>query len=745
MKLLNLSKFFIGGTCVAFSTLTWAQEQACPSPTEYEYDGDPQIIELTNEDSQTVMAMVQVLSSHHYQKLVVDDDLSAQLLEKYLERLDPTKSYFLQSDVDEFENKYATQLDDHLKSGNLIAAEEIYLRYRDRATTRLDQILADLEGGAYSYTFETDDSLPVDRDLYVWPTDAADADQLWDKLISLGLLNLKLSGEPQEDAVDTLLRRYKSQLSYLKQQKSIQVVDQFLNAYGRLYDPHTDYFSPRNSENFEINMSLSLEGIGAQLQTEDELTEVVELIPGGPAELGGELKPGDRITNIGEGLDCEYIDVVGWRIDEVVDLIRGPKGTTLRLEVIPSGVDELSDERKVVTIVRDRVKLEDNAAKSEMIEMEIDGVVRKIGVIDIPSFYLDVAGLQSGDPNYRSTTRDVRILIDELNADGMEGLILDLRQNGGGSLLESATLTDLFIDPGVVVQIRNQDNRVSRNNRARQSAFYSGPLLVMINRLSASASEIFAGAIQDYERGIVVGSQSFGKGTVQSILPLPKGQIKITESKFYRVSGESTQHRGVTPDIEFPSLYDPDEIGESSYDKALDWDRITGIPHKTYPTNESTLPQLIALHSERLQTDPDLVYLQQRINLSEERSSNDYVSLNEQNRLDEKELREEEDLEIENAWRASTGRPLKEPESDEIDSAESDDIATGDSNAPVDSSDLAATENDPLSVASLDGEASENTEEDEDELPDALLDESARILIDFIALEDPDENDVVKN
>jgi carboxyl-terminal processing protease len=465
------------------------------------------------------------------------------------------------------------------------------------------------------------------------------------------------------------------------------------------------------------------------------LTKVVSLVPGGPAELAGELQPGDRITNIAEGLECEFIDVVGWRIDEVVDLIRGPKGTHVRLEVIPKDADELSEERRIIEIVRDEVKLEDNAAKSEMIEIELDGSQHKIGVIDIPSFYLDINALQDGDREYRSTTRDVKNLITELQSEGMEGLILDLRQNGGGSLLESATLTDLFIEPGPVVQIRDQNNKIYRQNRARTGAFYNGPLVVLIDRLSASASEIFAGAIQDYDRGLVVGSQSFGKGTVQTVLPLPKGQIKITESKFYRISGESTQHRGVTPNIEFPSLFDPEDIGESAYDNALDWDQITGIPHKSYVPIDLALPFLIERHRERLGLNPDLVYLQNQIAIDKERRSEEYISLNETQRLSEREYWETRELAIENEWRLSRGLPAKEqPE----DSSDSIDLAEA-------STDENTEQKNAVAGAAIANGGEDEEESEEDELPDALLDETARILIDFINIESLASRALVNN
>ncbi|MCS5575373.1 MAG: S41 family peptidase, partial [Pseudomonadales bacterium] len=355
-------------------------------------------------------------------------------------------------------------------------------------------------------------------------------------------------------------KRFRNRLSRTQKTNSEDVYQLYMNSYTRTYDPHTQYFSPRTSENFNINMSLSLEGIGAALQLEDEYTKVISLIPAGPADKTGQLKPNDRIVGVGQGEAGEMVDVIGWRLDEVVQLIRGKKGTIVRLDVIPAANPDDSASR-IISITRNKVELEEQSAQSEVIELEQFGHVHKIGVIDIPTFYVDFKALQIGDRNFKSTTRDVKRLLRELIAEKVDGVVIDLRDNGGGSLQEAKMLTGLFIDRGPTVQIRSKSNRVDILDDRDISVIYDGPLAVLVNRLSASASEIFAGAIQDYERGIIIGSQTFGKGTVQSLLPLNRGQLKLTQAKFYRISGESTQERGIIPDIIYPANYDPNSIG----------------------------------------------------------------------------------------------------------------------------------------------------------------------------------------
>lgn len=602
----------------------------------------------TQAQSVTTIDIVNKLHKRHYRDLTVDDQLSVDFLNNYLKSLDPAKLYFLSSDISTF-NKHQYEHDNFIKKGNLKPGFDIYTVYQQRVETRLSQVLANLENPKIKFDFTQKESVEVDREEAEWASTNEELDELWRKRIKLSLLNLKLAGKTVEEAKKTLIRRYKNQLNRIAQQNSQDVYETLINSFTVLYDPHTNYFSPRTSENFNINMSLQLEGIGAVLQSEDEHTKVVRLVPGGPADKQGQLKPADKIISVGQGNEGELVDVVGWRLDEVVDLIRGKKNTVVKLEVLDG------DASKIINIKRGTVKLEDQAAQKAVLEVSDGKQIRKVGVIDIPAFYHDFDAYRRGDKNYRSTTRDVAQLLSELQQENVEGIILDLRNNGGGSLQEATMLTDIFIDQGPVVQIRESNGRVSQHNRSRTRAQYRGPLVVMINRLSASASEIFAGAIQDYRRGIIVGSQSFGKGTVQLLSGLPEGQLKLTESKFYRVSGDSTQHRGIIPDIDMPVIIDHEEVGESVYETALPWDQINPAKHGTYFNFEDILPSLTTRHQERSKTDPDIIQIVDQIELNRQNKNRTMISLNEEERIKEKESLELAQMAIENRSRKAKG------------------------------------------------------------------------------------------
>ncbi|MYM62442.1 carboxy terminal-processing peptidase [Pseudomaricurvus sp. HS19] len=617
-------------------------------------------IQFSQLQEQTTVDIIDKLGSRHYRNLPFDDKLSEQMLDNYLKALDPARVFFLQSDVDQFRKRYGDKLDDQLKSGNLDAGEEIFNTFENRARERLQWIISKLETDAgFKFDFTQDEFLSIDEDNIHWPKTAKEADEQWRKRVKAGMLSLVLSDQTQEKARETLLRRYRNQLARLDKRGADDVYETLINSLAILYDPHTSYLAPRTEENFNISMSLSLEGIGAVLQTEDEMTKVVRLVSGGPAEKQGDLKPADRIIGVGQGKDGEMVDVVGWRLDEVVDLIRGPKGTVVRLKVLPV---EAADEsnNKIVLISRDKVKLEEQAAKKGIIELTDGQDLFKIGVIHVPAFYIDFEAYRRGDRNFKSTTGDVYRLLTELRQENIDGLIIDLRNNGGGSLQEATTLTDLFIDQGPVVQIRQTAQSISRNYRSRQPAVYRGPMVVLTNRLSASASEIFAGAIQDYKRGLIVGSQSFGKGTVQSLMPVESGQLKLTESKFYRVSGDSTQHRGVIPDVAFPQLVDIDEVGESSYETALPWDQIHPVPHDSYYPLNKVLPQVVARHQSRSEKDPDFIFIQQQLEQLRSNKSRTQLSLNEATRRAEQKALEDKALELENQRRKVKGLPLFE-------------------------------------------------------------------------------------
>jgi carboxyl-terminal processing protease len=609
-------------------------------------------ISFNKEQSKTAIDIIDQLSSRHYNSLSIDDNTSTRIYDSYLQRLDSNKSFFLQSDIDELEsNRYI--LDNTLLEGNLAPGFAIYNRFQQRLVDRLSGIIEQLPEMVASMDFERDEQLVIDRKDKAWPKNQQEADELWRKIIKSRVISLRIAKKPDDEIIPLLQKRYQNQLNRVKQSNSEDAFQLYMNSVTALYDPHTNYLSPRNSENFNINMSLSLEGIGAVLQSEDEYTKVVRLVHAGPADKAGKLQPADKIVGVAQA-DDEFQDIIGMRLDEVVQLIRGPKGSVVRLQVIPVSA-KTDDEVTVIKIVRDKVKLEEQSAKKKVLDIYHDDKLSRIGIIDIPAFYIDFEALRNGDPNYKSTTRDVKKLLAELIDDGVDGIIIDLRDNGGGSLQEANQLTGLFIEQGPTVQIRHSNSRVYRDGKRNSSPFYDGPMAVLINRLSASASEIFAGAIQDYQRGIVVGTQSFGKGTVQSLSPLKQGQLKITESKFYRISGESTQHRGVVPDIEFPAIYDKDKVGESSLDNALAWDRIDPIRHRLYYNIPAILPELNSKHQQRMKTDPDFIFLNEQLELMELARATTSIQLNEKLRIVEQQTDKQRALEIENKRRVAKG------------------------------------------------------------------------------------------
>ena len=508
-------------------------------------------IKAQSEQTALYREILDRLATRHYRGQEINDDLSKRYLAEYIEMLDPLKSYFLQSDIDNF-NQWSTKLDDLARRGDVEPGFIMFNRLRDIALAQLKENIALLESD-YEFDLTQDETIVIDGDERTWMVTPEERSDYWRKRLKDAMIRLLLNDKEPTKARELLIKRFNTQMTQMSQRDSQDVFQLYVNALAALYDPHTSYFSPRTTDNFQINMSLSLEGIGAELTTEDEYTKISRIIPGGPADLQGILKARDKIISVGQSAN-DMVDVIGWRLDDVVQLIRGDKDSTVWLEVLSGGSDS-TDSSKIVTIVRDKVKLEDKSVQSKIINVQQDGVDLTLGVIEIPAFYMDFEAYRQRDPNYKSTTRDVYKLLMEMRKEKVDGIVLDLRNNGGGSLHEATMLTDLFINPGPVVQIRNAYQQVSRDQRATMPAAYNGPMVVLINRLSASASEIFAGALQDYGRAIIVGSQSFGKGTVQDVTGLTSGQLKLTISKFYRVSGDSTQHRGVLPDIELPSLF----------------------------------------------------------------------------------------------------------------------------------------------------------------------------------------------
>ena len=604
--------------------------------------------------ARTSLTIVEQLRHNHYLRKALDDQTSAEVFDNYLGSLDSARVYFTAVDVAGFE-KYRHTLDDALKRGDLEPAFEIFNRYQERLLERLKFLLAELANGVDAFDFTQEDAIELDRSEAPWLAGTEEVNAIWRKRLKSAVLNLRLNGKANGEIQELLTKRYRYRLRQAQQTKSEDAFGLYVNAFTSVYDPHTRYFSPRTSQNFNINMSLSLQGIGAVLRSDEDYTSVVRLVPAGPAAKTGKIKPSDRIVSVGQGQRGPLIDVVGWRLDDVVELIRGPKGSTVRLEIVP---DESKEQvAKVVQITRNTVKLDEQAAQSKLLTLERGGHSYRLGVIEIPTFYVDFKAAKDGDPHYRSTATDVERLIRELTDEGIDGLLIDLRSNGGGSLQEADKLTGLFIRSGPTVQVRAARQKPNIYEDRDDGVAWSGPLAVMVNRLSASASEIFAGAIQDYQRGLIIGSRTFGKGTVQTLVPLNRGQLKITAAKFYRVSGQSTQHRGVLPDIEFPDLYDADHIGESSLDGAVLWDQIRPAAYAQTGSIGPALPQLRRRHAERIAEHPDFVYLRALTERIERNSAKKHLSLNEQERLRQQAEEEAWRLDLENALRLAKGEP----------------------------------------------------------------------------------------
>jgi carboxyl-terminal processing protease len=600
--------------------------------------------------------IVSHLKHRHYLKISFDDQLSQKVFNRYLDELDPTHSYFFEGDIKEFETKYRFKLDNAFQDSDLKPGFEIFNLYQQRIVERLTYLIERLETGLDDMKFDIEENLIIDRKDLPWPESEAAMKELWRKRLKSDVLNLKLTDKSFEESREILLKRYSNQLNRIQQNSSDDVFEFFINSLALSIDPHSQYFSPHRTENFNINMSLSLEGIGAVLQSEDEYTKILRLIPGGPAERSKFLKAGDRIVGVAQGIEGEMLDIVGWRLDEVVNNIRGPKGTLVRLQIIPADAEDIH-QTKIVDIVRDKVKLEEQAARKNVLEVKRDSKIYKIGVIDIPTFYADFKGMNEGNPDYKSTTKDVEKLLLELKEEEVQGIIIDLRENGGGSLQEANSLVGLFIGLGPTVQVRNANGRIDIIRDHDPQIVYSGPLVILVNRMSASASEIFAGAIQDYNRGIVLGEQTFGKGTVQSLLPLSKGQLKATTAKYYRISGKSTQNKGVIPDLEYPSIYNSKEIGESTLSEALPYDHVNSIPYQTYYMMMDLLPKLSEKHESRMKLNPHYSYTLERKKRAEEMSNKKTISLSEAVRLKESQEADQWRLDLENKLRRDYGKP----------------------------------------------------------------------------------------
>jgi len=699
---------------ILFASTLAAQEEPSQLNTVLDIDALYTPLESQPIHGETALNLLNELETKHYSSVSIDDNFSSTVFDSYIDSLDGSKLYFLAEDINRLSG-YRYTLDNSLESGSVEPGFEIYNVYYKRILERMIYAVNRVENHIDEMDFTIDESIIIDREDAPYAASLAELDELWRLRVKNSVLSLKLTGDDNEEIKEKLGKRYRNQLSQIAKTNDKDIFQTYMATIATAVDPHTSYFSPRDSENFNMGLSLSLQGIGAQLTTEEEYTKVAELIKGGPAERGSDLQAGDRIIAIGQGVDGELQDVVGMRLDDVVAQIRGEKGTVVRLNVIP--VDAVSESNAtVVSITRDTVKLEDQSAKKEVIELSYNGDMYKIGIIDLPTFYFDFEAASRGDADYKSSTRDVHALLDELKEEGVDAVVVDLRNNGGGSLSEANQLVGLFIETGATVQIRYSG---LRNGFTRSfgdndpEVAYTGPLAVLVNRTSASASEIFAGAIQDYQRGIVLGGQTFGKGTVQEIIPMDYGQVKLTRSKFYRISGESTQHRGVIPDITFPDFYDAyEDIGESSLDGALPWDTVRPVEYRPYLAIQALLPELQTRHEARAENSPDFIYLRDQIERTRVIRQKEQLSLNEVKVKEEREESRRTEFDAENMRRLLKGLPLNEWVADLNEEDDEESLIANDDTASPD-------------------ELEEDATEDEG---DPLLLESGRILADFIAL-----------
>ena len=607
----------------------------------------------------------QLLSKYHYKKINLDDSLSEKILKKYINSLDPNKEYFFNSDINYF-NQYKYQMDDYVMSGYLEPAYEIFTVYNERVKNRIGYVYSLLENEP---NFSLDEDLIFDRKNSSWFIDVNEMDDYWRKKIKNSILNLKILGKDWKSNKETLDKRYKRFEKTISQFNSEDVFEMFINSYAELFDPHTNYFSPVNADRFEINMSKTFEGIGARLQQDVEYTTIFQIMPGGPAYRNKELEKGDRIIGVGQGEEGVFEDIIGWRLDDVVSKIKGPKGSVVQLLVLKkeSNIDDYPD---TVRLVRDRVDVVDEDATFDIIPYRANNKNYNVGLIKIPSFYINFEEAQRGKKDYKSVTRDVKRCIDSLNALSVDGIIIDLRNNGGGSLQEAIDLTGLFIETGPVVQIKSSSGRIEVEKDFDRSIHYNGPLLVINNSFTASSSEIFSGALKDYNRGLVVGESTFGKGTVQILIDLDRffpnsnlqfGQLKITLAKYYRVSGGSTQKIGVEPHIEFPNIYDRSIYTENSRNNALEWDKIRDITFdKINYINEPLVNHLNATFQNDIKSDSSFINYLSYVEDTKENRKKKKISLNYSKRITEKKANDDKSNSLNTTVKITEIFPIKE-------------------------------------------------------------------------------------
>jgi carboxyl-terminal processing protease len=686
-----------------------------PTPTTTVAKAD---VTLTPTEKQAEAAawVAQLLSNSrfHYKPMPLDDLLSENIFDNYLESLDGDRAFFLKSDVDRFAG-YRKSFDDALRDRRLQPAFDMFNVYVTRVAERTVKARALLKG---EFDFTRDESYNYDREKTPWATTDAELDELWRKRVKNDVLRLKLAGKDMPAIIKTLDKRYANFDERVREITSEDLFQSFMNAYASAIEPHTAYMNPRTTENFNISMRLSLEGIGAVLQRDDEeFTVIRSIVPGGPADLSGKIKVGDRVVAVGQGKQGPMTDVVGWRIDDVVDLIRGPKDSYVRLDVLPAEVSS-DGKHEMVTIARQKVKLEEQAAKQSILDVKEGDVTRRIGVISLQTFYQDFDGRRRDEADYRSATRDVQKLLAELKKEKVDGLVIDLRNNGGGSLTEAIELTGLFIDQGPVVQVKDAGARIQVESDPATGIAWDGPMAVLVNRSSASASEIFAAAIQDYGRGLIIGEPTFGKGTVQNLVDLDMfargeepglGQLKLTVAQFFRIDGGSTQHKGVVPDVKFPVTLDAADFGESAYDNALPWTQIAAAEFRHEADLSPLLPMLQSKHEARARTDQEFRWWSEDVADYRKQRADKTISLNEATRRADRD-KQEAKRKARDAERKAAGL---------ADADTSDDDANTDDGLQADERDLVAEA------------AREKKAEDK---PDALLREAVHVLADSIDL-----------
>ena len=601
-------------------------------------------IELSDSKKELSQEIFKKLNNEHYIKEIDKDNFNERYFEAIIEKLDKEKNLFIEKEVQSYIKKSRDVIDGDF---DIKLAYELINLYFDRLTDFFEYQIDLIEENTFD--FSKKEYLDIYYEDNQWQSNFNDLYKLWKLETKNDLLVAKLSDSSNSEPSNDLIKRYKNRIRRITQQKEEDIFSLAINILSNQFDPHSTYLSPRSAEDFDVNMSLKLNGIGALLGIEDDYTKIISLVPGGPAEKSGKINPEDRITKIRQIGTDNYQDVIGWRIDEVVDLIRGEAGTEVEIEFI--SFDSSSDSTKLVTLKREEIKLEDRAAKSEIININNN----KIGIIDLPSFYIDFNEYQNRVKDYRSSSNDVKKILNDFNASNVDAVILDLRNNGGGALIEANKIIGLFISSGPTVQVKQSRGYIQPYGASRAVQVWDKPMLVLVNRYSASASEIVAGAIQDYKRGFVVGQRTFGKGTVQSLESLSEGQIKITESKYYRINGMSTQNKGVIPDIELPVTWDIESVGESSYPTAMEWDVIRPYRHKKFKINPDLIEKVIANYEFRLSEEPNLNYLKKVRDRYDLNKNKKKLSLNLEDRKIQKELRKDWLLSIENERRLKVG------------------------------------------------------------------------------------------